>query len=169
MPKRNVPQFRQRSSKCATYRRYPKLILISIILSSLSSPTRVLLPKSVQDFAAGDLNTTPPQRSLIALPAPSPPILRRFLSIFPSSIPLPHTELRDPRHARQEHTSNSHPRQNQVFLSLICVHTNIVPVLIDQMRRFCLNDRNDDGSNEQRDEADGCETPVPEGYEAGSV
>ena len=118
------------------------------------------------------LNTTPPQSSLVTLPpsitqpSPSTTPLLRILS--PLILP-PHPELHNPTNRRQCHNRHTHPRNRQVLPSLVRIHADIVAIFIDQIRGFGLEDRDDDGSDQQGQEGEGSEAPVAEGDEAGTV
>lgn len=95
--------------------------------------------------------------------------VRSLLSVHPLLAPPPKTKLHDPREARQKHDRHTDPRQDQVLDPLVRVHSNLIPVFIDQLRRFALDDRDDDASDQESEEGEGREPEVPEGDQTRAV
>lgn len=115
-------------------------------------------------------NPRPPQLRLITLPRPTPPPRpMRFLRILPPLLPLPNKELNNPRRRRQKHDPNRHPRNNQILSPTVRIRTNIIPILIDDMHGLAHNVCDECGGDHKAEEAQGGETPVSEGDEAGAV
>lgn len=93
----------------------------------------------------------------------------RLLRVLARLIPLPNEELDDPGRSSKEHNSHCNPSNDQVFGAFVSVCTHVVSVFIDDMHGFALNVCDERGGDDEGKEAEGCETPVTEGYEARTV
>lgn len=85
-----------------------------------------------------------------------------------SLLPLPpYTKLHHPRCTRKQHTRNRHPRQDTILRTPIRVHTDLISILVDDIRRLILHNLHNNRRDEQCDESKRSETPVAETDEPG--
>lgn len=95
--------------------------------------------------------------------------MMRLLRVLARLIPLPNEELDHPSGRSEEHNSHRNPSNDQVLSALVSICTHVVAVLVDDMHGFPLHVCDERGGDDERDEAEGSQTPVTEGYKARAV